>query len=242
MNFSELDKIKKEDLLKSLNEFFESYRNPAFGALPKREIDLLVFAWMRELAIIKEDATAYSLMTDLRVTRTKAMQLLFDYDMRKRGGNEGALNGEVKKAISSLRFIKDGSWIVLEIENPLVHAHLKSLVQRAKHVSDSSFSPSIVKLTPEALADVLVLLWEDGVDAEIDKRLKAQGLIKDRTWKGAIVTSLKHIGKRFAGDGTDILSDKLTEEIKPLVDANIDKIIDFVGAYLNDGKGEANGD
>jgi hypothetical protein len=238
LDLSKLDNLGEADLRRTLKQFFERYRAPAFGALPKREIDLLVFAWMRELEIIEQEATAYSLMTDLRITRTKAMQLLFDSDMRTRGGDEESLNGEVKKAITALRFIKEGNWVILEIENPLVHAHLKSLVQRAKHISDSSFSPSIVKLTPDALADVLVLLWENGVDEQIEKRLKEKGLIKDTSWKGAVVTSLKHLGKRYAGDGIDIISEKLTEEIRPLVDANIDKIIEFVGSYI---KGDTDG-
>ena len=221
MNFAEkVNETDKDVLVAVFLKFLESYHNPAFGTLPKREIDLLVFELMRDLKLIEAEATAYSLMTDLRVTRTKAMQLLFDYDVRKRGGDKDGLDEEVKKIIRSSHLIQDGNYVVLEIENPLVHAHLKSLVQRAKHISDSSFSPSIVRLTPEALEDVLALLWKDGVEKKLIKELKDQGLINDNSWKGQLRPVFKFLKEKSLNE--------LAELFDALASANIPRIVKVI--------------
>ena len=166
-----------------------------------------VFELMRNLKLIEENATAYSLMTDLRVTRSKALQLLFDYDIRRRGGNDEELNVQLKSDISKLKFVKDGSWVILDIENPLLLAHLKNLVREVGHVSDSSFSSSIVRLSAEALIDVVRKFSTEDENNEFDNNLKER-LIKikacsDSSVPGILKACLIGIGKKAVGEAAE---------------------------------------
>ena len=72
-----------DDSREALIGILTRYTQPAFGALPKRETDILIFEVMRTLGLLPEDASVYDLMTDLRITRAKASQLLFDSAIRK---------------------------------------------------------------------------------------------------------------------------------------------------------------
>lgn len=58
-----------------------------------------MFEAMRDLGVIAKKASVYELMTDLRVTRTKAQQLLFDSGMRSPDTSPAFLDDLVIMAI-----------------------------------------------------------------------------------------------------------------------------------------------
>lgn len=229
-----IDELEPDAAKRELTDFLKYYTKPAFGSFPKREIDLRIFEMMRNLGLVRDDATTYSLMTELRVTHSKARQLLFDHDVRKRGGNSEELDKGVKEAIGSLNFIKDGSWVALEIENPLILAHLKDIVRRTGHITDGSFSPSIVRLSVEALTGVMSNFWSKKDKTKIEKHLVSIGAKRDQSWKGILRDSIVHVGKKAIGDAADSIWDNASETFKPLCDGTADKVIEFVKSNLPD--------
>jgi hypothetical protein len=60
-----------------LAQMLAAYLLPAFGALPKSEIDLLFLSSLQRLGYISETPEIYELVSKLRVTRTKARPFSF---------------------------------------------------------------------------------------------------------------------------------------------------------------------
>jgi len=112
------DSVLREQLVVFLKDIMQ----PAFGALPKREVELKVFELLRGIGAVDEKASIYSLMTDLRITRAKATQMLFDLEVRSHGGDEARLDDEIREALRQTKFAKDGDYFVMEIESPLALA------------------------------------------------------------------------------------------------------------------------
>ena len=59
-----------------LDRFLIQYLNPAFGALPKQEVELLVLKLLVDLGAVDARPSIYELVSKLKVTRTKARRLI----------------------------------------------------------------------------------------------------------------------------------------------------------------------
>ena len=59
-----------------LAQLLSQYLNPAFGALPKNEVELLMLNSLAQLGAISAEPQVYELVASLRVTRAKARGLL----------------------------------------------------------------------------------------------------------------------------------------------------------------------
>lgn len=200
---------------KALTDFLIQFTTPAFGALPKREVELAVFNLLTELGLVSNDASIYELMTDLRITRSKASTLLFDRDVRHLRADPTRLDAAVQKALTETRFVKDGDYFVLEVENPLVLAHLKHKLRSLHHLSDSSFNASLVRMTSDAAADLIADLLSDEQKITVRNALIAAGA-PDASLKGVLKSSLKKLGSKILGDVTDSLVENASDYLTPL--------------------------
>lgn len=53
---------------KALCRIFSHFSNPAFGALPKRELEIVMFQALQDMKIFDETPDLYSLLSSLRIT------------------------------------------------------------------------------------------------------------------------------------------------------------------------------
>jgi hypothetical protein len=211
------------DLRSVVSRLLTAFSRPAFGSLPKREADILMFEAMRDLGVISGEASVYELMTDLRVTRAKAQQLLFDSGMRSPDTNPALLDFLVIKAICNSRYAKDNNYFVLEIENPLVQAHLKEIIRRSGHVSDSSFNSAIVRLSEDAFRETIFSLIPDDRREDVRLALVAAGA-QDTSLKGVLKSVVKGGARIFLGAGADALAGSMAENLSPLFSGAFDKV------------------
>lgn len=213
------DRLSADDVKAALRPLLAVATSPAFGAVSKRELELALFETFRELGIIERKASLFSLMTELRVTRAKASQLLFDIEVRSRGDDVAGLDGEVRLALAETKFAKDGDLFVLEIENPLVQAHLRNRLRELGHVSDASFNSAIVRMSIDAATDLMVELIPADRRGTVKEALVAAGA-PDGSVKGVLKGALKTLGKKFAGQAGDQLAegvvDRAEEFLQPL--------------------------
>ncbi|WP_420380869.1 hypothetical protein [Marivita sp.] len=202
----------------ALIDILTRYTQPAFGALPKRETDILIFEVMRTLSLLPEDASVYDLMTDLRITRAKASQLLFDTAIRKFDDNPALLDAKVAKALCNARFHQDADkYFVLEVEDPMVNANVKEKVRKAGHISDSSFNAALIRLPLEAVADLVAgLLPEDRQNA-VKAELIAAGAPQAASFKNVVASSLKTLGRKMVGEAANGLVDEAGEFLAPIL-------------------------
>lgn len=134
----------------NLSKFLSLYTSPAFGALPKVEVELLVLDILIDLGILKEDLDIYDLVSLLRVNRTKARSLIYDRELRR--STSASLDKKVIDLLKSLQIQKAGEVFIFEVEKPLVSDHIKSKLKMLGHVTGGSFSPSLIQLSLEAIS------------------------------------------------------------------------------------------
>ena len=216
---NDLKCISHSDLRDHLKKLIESYTTPAFGSLQKREVDLVFFELMRDLNLVKEDSSIYNIMTDLRITKQKATQLLFDSEVRRLGNHPDALDELLRKALIDTRFVKSADFLLLEIENPMVLAHLKDRIRKLGYISDSSFNNAIVKLPIKAATEIFLKLIPKDKHVSVRKALEKAGAPKELSVSSVIESSLKKLGSKIVGEAADALVDNAGEFLKPIFEA-----------------------
>lgn len=205
------DDLPDADVKAALRQLLQVATSPAFGAVSKRELELALFEMLRELGLIEKRASLFSLMTELRVTRAKASQLLFDIEVRSRGGDATGLDEEVRSALKATKFAKDGDLFVLEIENPLVQAHLRNRLRELGHVSDASFNSAIVRMSLEAATDLILDLVSADDRAAIKRALVAAGA-EDGSVRGVIKGALKTLGSKIIGEAAGQIAEGVVDK------------------------------
>ena len=203
----------------ALKTLLERFLDPAFGALPKSEIELLILAALEEIGAISSEPGVYELVSKLRVTRTKARNLIYERELRRLSATE--LDSRVKNLLKRPIIQKAGDQFVLEVENPLVSDHLRSKVQSLGHVSDGSFSPSIVKLPLDAVVALIELYIPENERGPVKDALVAAGA-PDTSFRGVLKAVLRKVASKVAADTGEALLDHASEYISPIVDAAAD--------------------
>lgn len=227
MDIKELIKEINEEVAKdALTYFLTHYMNPAFGALPKNEVELIVLNVLEQLAAIDTEPEVYELVSKLRVTRSKARGLIYDRELRKSSVSD--LDEKVKSLLKRPLIQKDGEQFVLEVENPLVSDHLRSKVQKLGYVSDGSFSPSIVKLGLDAISALTESLLPKEEKENIRVALIQAGA-PDTSLRGILKATFKKVARKVASDTGEALMDKASEFISPIIDLGSEAITEKIG-------------
>lgn len=213
-----LEEIDANASRKALINILTRYTQPAFGTLPKRETDILMFEVMRTLGLLPENASVYDLMTDLRITRAKASQLLFDTAIRKFDENPALLDAKVIDALCNARFHHDADkYFVIEVEDPMVNANLKEKVRKAGHISDSSFNSALIRLPLDAVADLVADLVPENRRDEARIALVEAGAPEAPSFKNVVKSSLKTLGRKVVGEVADGLVDEAGKFLTPIL-------------------------
>lgn len=210
-----IDSLTPDEARAALKRILHAQITPAFGALPKRETDLVMFCEMSALGIIPAQASLYDLVTGLRITRSKASQLIFDREVR-RGSTAADLDTLAIEAIAGARFVKDGEFFLIEEENPLLHAHIKERLKRLRHLTDTSFNSALIRMTlPAATALIVDLIPSERRD-DVKKALVDAGA-PDRSVTHVVGTALKKLGGKATDSMSDVATDGLKEYLKPIL-------------------------
>lgn len=232
MNINQIVNDASEAEVKAaLSYFLQHYMTPAFGALPKNEVELIVLNVLEKLKAIDEEPELYELVSKLKVTRSKARRLIYDRELRR--SSEEELNNKVKTLLKRPLIQKNGDLYVLEVENPLVSDHLRSKVQKLGYVSDGSFSPSIIKLGLDAITALVESYLSPREKADIKAALIAAGA-PDMSFTGILKATFKKVAGKLASDTGEALMDKASDFISPIIDAGIEQIIEKAGELFGD--------
>lgn len=201
-----------------LAQLLERYLTPAFAALPKNEVELLVLDALEQVGAISADPQLYELVSKLKVTRPKARRLIYDRELRH--SSSADLDAKVKALLKRPLLQKQGELFVLEVENPLVSDHLRDKVQQLGYVSDGSFSPSLIKLGLEAITALIASLLSTAEQEQVRLALVAAGA-PDGSFRGVLKATLKKLASKVAADSGEALMDKAAGYLAPIVDASI---------------------
>lgn len=211
------DVLKKADpavVRATLGALLTGVMTPAFGALPKRETDLLVLEALISIGYLDSNPELYALVRRLRTTKSRARALIYERELRQRDNAD--LDELVRVALRKPLLQKQGEVFCIEIENPLVADHVRALLKEVGHASDGSFSPSLIRISLEAAAALIERMVEKAERSALKKALVAAGA-PDKSLKGAIHGVLSKIGAKVAGKAGEALMNDAAAYVAPLL-------------------------
>lgn len=201
-----------------LAQLLSQYLNPAFGALPKTEVELILLNSLAQLGAINAEPQIYELVSKLRVSRAKARGLIYNRELRQSSSSD--LDLKVKNLLKRPLLQKDGELFVLEVDNPLVAEHLRAKVQELGYISDGSFSASLIKLGLPAICALIEALLSEAEISQVKAVLIAAGA-PDTSFNGVLKATLKKLAHKLAADSGEALMSKAAEVMAPLLDAGV---------------------
>ena len=210
-----LARARRAELEAALGDFLHRYLEPAFGTLPKLEVELAVLRLLEDLRAIDPNHGIYDLVSDLKVTRSKARTLIYERELRRLSTNE--LDQKVRDLLKRPAILKDGNLFVLEVENPLVSDHLRSRVQKLGHLTDGSFSPSIVRLSLGAMAALIESYLDEQSKREVGRVLVQAGA-PDTSFSGVLKAVLKRVAGKVANSSGEALIEAASDYVGPIVE------------------------
>ena len=219
---SQLNQIDAEDIKSEFIELLRDYLTPAFGSISKRDFDILLFMKLQNLGVIDKNPEIYELVSNLRVTRAKARNLL--YEAKLRASTTEDLDRELKEILINPTFLKDQDKIGIEIGNPYLIDHLRFKLKKLNHITDGSFSPEIVKLTTDAYISIFESYLPDTSKQEIINSFIELGAINDTSFSGIMTSILKKLATKVADDTGAQIAESIGKYLKLIIDANINSI------------------
>ncbi len=228
-----IDKIvlnaEKEIINEALGTFLKSYINPAFGVLPKSEIDILVLDVLEKLGAINKDPKIYDLVSKLKITRTKAKNLIYSRDLRRY--DEDTLEHKVKELLKNPIIENNGKKIFFEVENSLISDHIKNKLQNLNHISDGSFSSNIISLNSNAMSKLMLSYLSEEDIVKLDKVFNKAGAPDEETVSDKLKHSFKMFSRGIVSKTGDNLKDRASDFFSSILTGKIDNILDLIETF-----------
>ncbi len=218
----QLKEAKAEDVKQVFIALLQDYLTPAFGSMSKRDLDILLFMKLQELDLFPQNPDLYELVSQLRVTRSKARNLLYESKLRHTSPKE--LDEELKVLLQHPIFLKDQDKIGIEIDNPYLIDHLRSKLKKLNHITDGSFSPELVRLTTDAFIALFESYLPEASKKKIQKAFVEIGAEADKSFKGILKGALKKLGTKLADKAGGELAASAGDYLEPLINASVQQI------------------
>lgn len=212
-----------------LSQLLTQYLTPAFGVLPKAEVDLAMLEALQRLGLIGAEPSIYELVARLRVTRAKARNLIYAHELRRTSATD--LDARLKALLRAPLLLRNGELFGLEVENPLLADHLKARLQQLGHASDGSFSPTLVTLKLDALVALVASFLTEAEQEQVRKALVKAGA-PDGSFRALLSGALRSLAIKLASTAGGAAFDKLSDLLGPVLDAAVKPVATRIGALL----------
>ena len=192
-----LDKQDFKSLRNALCLIIGTYTNPSFGSMSKHDVDLLLFDSMISLGIINDHPTIYNVMKDLKVTRSKARNLIYEYQLRKIE-NEEQLSSQLRDILKTPLVSNLSKDVCLEIDNPYLIDYVRNELKILGYVTDGSFHAELVKMSSDAFSELYEKMIPERKRNEIKQKLVALGVKNDTSIKALFPHLIQGVSKTIA--------------------------------------------
>ncbi len=197
MNLEKLNELDHNKLRQALSKIIGSYTSPSLGSMSKHDIDLLVYETIVTLGVIKEDATIYDVMRDLKVTRSKARNLIYEYKLRKTE-NEEVLKTELRELLKTPLLSNQSDNVQLEVDNPYLIDFIRNELKKLGHITDGSFHAELVKMSADAFSALYENTLTEEKKIEIKRKLVELGVKEDTSLSAILPSMIKGVAKTVA--------------------------------------------
>lgn len=216
---SKLNELSSDEIKESFIELIGDYMSPAYGSMSKRDFDILLFIKLQKLGVFQKNPEIYDLVTELKITRTKARNLLYESKLRQTSKEE--LDAELKEHLLNPILLKGpDKQIKIEIGNPFLIDHLKSKLKELKYITDGSYSSEIVQLSIDAYLAVFISYLPEKSTTELKKLFVQLGVMTEATLSGFLKGALKKIGSKIADESGEQVAVSVFEFLKPIMNGD----------------------
>lgn len=207
-----------------LDDFLAAYRKPSFGALPKREIDLLVLTLLFKAQAIDENDSDQKLSRQLFIPESKVKALRYELDVRSQVLNDQWIKQELIAALekASVFTAQNQGRIALHIRRPLLRKEVEDILAKDNSFADYSFNRNLLILNAETFGKLLDYALTESRRQEIEKKLQ---------------DALKQEGSSKL-DGTALLNKFLMSAAESSGKAAGEKVVGAISALLTGGLSE----
>ena len=188
-----------------VTKFLEYYLANGFGALQKREIDVLVFHLISSLEQIK-DKSNYEIANFLKISESRVKSLRLEASLKHKPANHKVILGKIVSdlidQLSRPDFI-DG-FLTLTLEDPVERRELEYAIKKIGYQVEYGINREVLKINPLSLLSIIIDNIENG-EREFNKLVKSQ--IKNREKQSQVLDSALTLRQKINKAG-DELSNK----------------------------------
>lgn len=214
-----LEAAESDSVKRIFIDFVKEYLTPSYGSMSKRDFEILLFMKLQELGAIQKDPDLYQLIKDLKISRTRVRNLLYEAKMRT--SKEEDLNNELIQLLQKPVFLKDGDKVAIEIQNPLLTDHFRFKVKELGFITDGSFSAELVKLNYSAYIALVESMISDEAKNTTVELLVDADIMKDTSFKGVFTELVKKIGAKIANEAGEQAIEDAVKYLSPIISGKI---------------------
>ncbi len=219
---------------KQLCSLIEEYAS-TWGSLSKKEFEARLFNILIESKVVTSNI--YDIMSKLCVTRQKARNLLYEYNVRKYSSSNNQQSLLVNELIDMLfnpivSEDKNSKIIKLQVENPYMIDYIKNIFARERILVDGSFSPDIITINKN---EFMFLFSYCCINDEKRKAtLKERGIIIENK----NLKNISTICSSIAGIFLNKLGERAVEEIFNIFEKTdlSDKVVEWYKLLFSNNK------
>lgn len=214
-----LEAAESDSVKRIFIDFVKEYLTPSYGSMSKRDFEILLFMKLQELGAIQKDPDLYQLIKDLKISRTRVRNLLYEAKMRT--SKEEDLDNELIQLLQKPVFLKDGDKVAIEIQNPLLTDHFRFKVKELGFITDGSFSTELVKLNYSAYIALVESMISDEAKNTTVELLVDADIMKDTSFKGVFTELVKKIGAKIANEAGEQAIEDAVKYLSPIISGKI---------------------
>ena len=155
------------------------YTAVGYGALSKREVDLMLLQLLQEFLPDFKSQSDFDAAILLRTTKRKIRGLRDEISFRE-GDDDENLNARLKDLLLKVEVIADNhSMVMVQIDDAVLRGYAEKIVRSEFGIVDSSFNSSIMKLSGEKFLLLAYSVLDESERVEADKTIVMLGNSSD---------------------------------------------------------------
>ena len=228
---NKLGQLGHEQMRDILANMVDAYCVPSFGSTSKHDIDLLMFDSMVKMGVISDNPTIYDVMRDLKVTRSKARTLIYEFQLRKIE-NDDQLRSQLRELMKTPLMSTMSKNVCLEVDNPYLVDFIRNELKRLGYITDGSFHTELVKMSTEAFASLYESILSEVSKREIKNKLVELGVKPDTSLKNLLPHLMAGVAKTMATAAMGKVGENIADECIQYVRDNIDALKQTIGNFF----------
>ncbi|MCW3476408.1 hypothetical protein [Limobrevibacterium gyesilva] len=223
------------------DQLITRYCDPAFGALPKREIDLLFFGALVDAGLVGPKTTQYDTARLLRVTPARIRSLAFQAGLRDPHATADTLRRRLAEALTTVQYAKEEMLVVFGIEDPLLQADLVARLKALEVTPDFSFNRELVRIPKSMFGDLLDALLDEQKKQQVVKGLVRAGF-PDGSFREVVKGALGKLAEKVADEAGKQAAKEIVDAASPAIRSLLGQGVEAVGrAWKTFGGGKGGG-